>query len=237
MAASRCVLVFDTALFGCSAGVYEAETGKITAQSKPMPRGQAEALVPMIGSVLEESGKTYADIDLIGVTAGPGAFTGIRIGLATARALGLALDKPVIGVSTFDGLALHYHLDSEPLKDESLLVLLDTKRKDYYAAFYGPDCKMLDEPLACAPDIIFERLERRPATIIGDGIRRFRHESGFDSRNCKLTEGYDLPGMQAIAQLTVQQHDGAADGRKKAEPVYLRGADVSQSKKIYRKVK
>jgi tRNA threonylcarbamoyl adenosine modification protein YeaZ len=70
-----------------------------------MLRGHAEALAPMVETLMREAGLDFADLDRIAVTTGPGTFTGQRVGLAFARALRLALHKPAIGVTTLDAMA------------------------------------------------------------------------------------------------------------------------------------
>ena len=70
-----------------------------------MSRGHAEALAPMVQRIMHQAGCPYSAVDRIAVTIGPGTFTGQRVGLAFARALGLALKKPVIGVTTLDVMA------------------------------------------------------------------------------------------------------------------------------------
>jgi tRNA threonylcarbamoyl adenosine modification protein YeaZ len=70
-----------------------------------MDRGQAERLLPMLEEMLAEAGATWRDLDGIGVVTGPGNFTGVRLGVAAARGLALALDIPAAGVSVFEALA------------------------------------------------------------------------------------------------------------------------------------
>ncbi len=95
------LLAIDTALASCSACVYDSAQNKILAEERElMERGHAEALPPMVARVMAASGIHYGDLNRIAVTTGPGTFTGIRIGLSFARALGLSLKIKVVGIDT-----------------------------------------------------------------------------------------------------------------------------------------
>jgi tRNA threonylcarbamoyladenosine biosynthesis protein TsaB len=100
------ILAIDTALDACSAGVLDTDAGQLIAlESQPMKRGHAEALMPLIQRVIDQSGVTFATLDRIAVTTGPGSFTGLRVGLSAARGIGLAAHKPVVGVTTLTAYA------------------------------------------------------------------------------------------------------------------------------------
>jgi tRNA threonylcarbamoyladenosine biosynthesis protein TsaB len=98
------ILAVDTALGACSTALLA--DGRILARDHcEMQRGHAEALAPMVKAVMREAGLAFSALDRIAVTTGPGTFTGQRVGLAFARALGLALKRPVTGVTTLDAMA------------------------------------------------------------------------------------------------------------------------------------
>ena len=100
--------------------------------------GQGEALMSLIQEVFQRMKKSPKDLTHIGATVGPGSFTGVRIGLATARGLGLALDVPVFGVDNF--VATVYGLK------KAVTVVLDSKRDDYFVQNFDKNGKPLDEP-------------------------------------------------------------------------------------------
>lgn len=133
------VLALDVSVKGCGVAFLDHGTGARACAFEDTERGQAEKLVPMIAEVMQDAGVPVTAIARIAVTRGPGSFTGVRIGLATARTLGMALDIPVFGFSTLD-LALG------KAADKNLLVVIDTKRGDFYgqtcdtpARIYTPD--------------------------------------------------------------------------------------------------
>ena len=100
------ILAIDTALDACAAGILDTRTSKLIAhESMPMKRGHAEALMPLLGRIMAGSGIAFADLDRIAVTTGPGSFTGLRVGLAAARGIGLAASKPVVGITTLTAYA------------------------------------------------------------------------------------------------------------------------------------
>lgn len=98
------ILAIDTALARCSAALFGPGLSRV--KSEAMTRGHAERLAPLVDELMAEAGVAFAALERIAVTTGPGSFTGLRVGLAFARALALALDRPSVGVSTLEALAL-----------------------------------------------------------------------------------------------------------------------------------
>lgn len=122
------VLGLDTSLDACSVAIVR--DGQTLAHlSEVMDRGQAERLAPMVREAIQQSGLTFAQLDRIGVTTGPGSFTGVRVGLSFARALALAIGKPCIGVSTLEALAL------EDGEEGARAALIETPGASYFARY------------------------------------------------------------------------------------------------------
>ncbi len=100
------ILAIDTALDACAAAVLDTSASDVIAQeSQSMKRGHAEALMPLIARVMKASGVAFAELGRIVATAGPGSFTGLRVGLSAARGIALAAGKPVVGVTTLSAFA------------------------------------------------------------------------------------------------------------------------------------
>jgi len=139
------ILALDTATNACSAAFWD--DGKITARRfELMPRGHAERLVPMISEVTNEAGRAAKDVDLIAVTVGPGAFTGMRVGLATARALALAAGVPCLGLTSLEVIAAG-------VGDTAgrLIVGLDSKRADLFVQVFDGSGRAMSEAAAVMP--------------------------------------------------------------------------------------
>ena len=103
MASDRLILGFDTSAAHCAAALLSGDQ-VLVSHAEEMGRGQAERLVPLLEEVLAAGGATWSDLTRIGVGIGPGNFTGIRISVAAARGLALALGIPAIGISTLDAI-------------------------------------------------------------------------------------------------------------------------------------
>src|SRR3569832_2030440 len=100
------ILAIDTALDACSAAVLDTETADLLAQEQSfMKRGHAEALMPMIARVMQSANLAFTALDRIAVTAGPGSFTGLRVGISAARGLALAAKRPAVGLTTLSAYA------------------------------------------------------------------------------------------------------------------------------------
>ncbi len=196
--------------------------------SVQMTRGQAEQLMPIIMSALDKAGTEVSDIARIAVTKGPGAFTGMRIGLATAKSLGLALNIPVYGVCTLQAILNSYRILETSGDDvDYYCVLLETKRKDYYMQLFDFDFHEVTDAKAISLGDVLQSLENKNALMIGDANSRFMQETG---REAMPYHDCVMPLPLAIARLAMKISAPNSD------PVYLRPPDVSLPKKPPRKI-
>lgn len=137
------LLAFDTATAQVSVAVHDgSDVAAEQASEQAMKHG--EHLAPLIAAVLDEAGATTADLTGIAVGVGPGPFTGLRVGLVTARTLGLALDLPVHGICTLDVLAAEAVASGAVVGD--FLVATDARRKEVYVADYTAEGTRVSGP-------------------------------------------------------------------------------------------
>ena len=161
------VLGLDSATSACSAALWR-DGAVVARRLELMARGHAEALMPMAEAVMEAAGAGFAALDAVGVTVGPGAFTGVRIGLAAARGLALAAGVPALGVTTFEVLAAA--VPEAERVGRTLLVAIDSKRTDVYVQLFDAALEPISEPAALAPAALAARLPDGPLLTVGDGV-------------------------------------------------------------------
>jgi tRNA threonylcarbamoyladenosine biosynthesis protein TsaB len=169
------VLAMDTSTPSTVAGVLLADGRVIEARDDPPPgsRGEhASRLLVLVERALEEGGIAWNQVDRIAVGAGPGGFTGLRIGIATARALAQARGLPLVPVSSLAALAA-----SADAADGATAAVIDARRGEVFAGAWAGD-RELFAPVALAPEALAERLRGLavPVQAVGDGAVRFRSE-------------------------------------------------------------
>lgn len=142
------ILSIDSATSACSVAVW-ADGALRAIERADLARGQAEALMPMIERVLRQANLTFAELDRLAVTVGPGHFTGLRSGLAAARGLALATGLPLIGITTLDAVAAG--VPAAERDGAVLVVALDSKRQEAYVQAYASDLTPLSGPQAKRP--------------------------------------------------------------------------------------
>jgi len=165
------VIAVDTATPAVTAGVVDVEEMLVLARCVTVDaKAHGELLTPHVQTALREADRTFADVDAIVCGVGPGPFTGLRAGMATAAALGQVLGKPVYPVCTLDAIAA----DSQG----PLLVASDARRKEVYWAAYDASSKRVTGPsvdkpadvVARIPALAVERVAGNGATLYDLGL-------------------------------------------------------------------
>lgn len=166
------ILAIDSSGIVASAAVAEDDNllGEYTINHK---KTHSQTLLPMIDEVARMLELDLQTIDAIAVAAGPGSFTGLRIGCATAKGMGLALDKPLISIPTVDGLA--YNLAGSGV---AVCPLMDARRNQVYTGLYtfrGYQMQTVIAQCAVGIEEIIRKINdtRQPVTFLGDGVRVF----------------------------------------------------------------
>ncbi len=221
----KTVLAFDTAMGGISVGVI-ASNGHVVSRQMETAREQASLLVPMIQEVLDEAQIEFKDVGVLGCNIGPGSFTGLRIGLTTARVLSLSLDIPLIGLNTMEVMAHHYETD------KPLLIVLETKRKDFYFQYFDTTRTDLTAPSAGLAQSVIDAAPCDIFDVGGDCLDRFKSmvKGNFDT-----LQNWILPDPIIMAQMSLVKFEAGMKNNS-TDPIYLRDADVSVSKKRQRKL-
>ena len=218
------ILAIDTATSSCSVALWS--NGRIiSSHSEKMFRGQAEVLVPTIRSVMEKAEITAHNLDLLATTIGPGAFTGIRIGLATTRGIALVAGVPCIGLTTTEAIA--HAITKTTWQQGTLLVALDSRRADIYAQAFVKEHKPINEPTAVDPANLCMWLQGAPTPIhvVGDAriqVNEILIEAGYKTI---VLEKPDAPVGSVMAELASKRW---TKGKilEKPVPLYLRPPDA-----------
>jgi len=215
------VLGLDSATEACSAAILR--DGCVTARRlETLHRGHAERLMPLVQAVVAEANIKFTDLDLIATTVGPGGFTGLRIGLASARGLALAAKRPLIGVTTLEAVAR-----AQSARDIPLLVALDTKRADIYLQIFDPKGEPLTEPAALMPSEIAKLLPDGPIAVVGTACERAIAALAKTQRARLITAAPRLPDAAIVAIIGHERYAARPDtARKPPKPLYLRPPDA-----------
>ncbi|MCK6443102.1 tRNA (adenosine(37)-N6)-threonylcarbamoyltransferase complex dimerization subunit type 1 TsaB [Elstera cyanobacteriorum] len=221
------LLVLDASGAAVSVGLVALPGGEVLASdSLILQRGQVEALLPMVAEVRARAGIGFPDLAAVAATVGPGSFTGIRLGLAAARGIGLAAGRPVFGVGSFDA---HREavLAAAPDHPGPLLVLLDSKRHDVFAQAFNAGGAALTPPQVLSPEAVRALAERvtadepGPLMVAGDAAAL----PSLDGLALMRGAGGPLP-IAAVAACAVRQWQAGGAELPPASPLYLRPPDA-----------
>ena len=223
------ILALETSAKAVSAAV--TENGKVLCSGyQDTGLTHSRTLMPIVEHILKNTDLKMSDMDVIAVSAGPGSFTGIRIGVSAAKGLAFAVDKPAVGVSTLAAMARNV-----AFADGLIVCAMDARRNQVYnALFEAKDgiLTRLTEDRAIGLAELAEELkdDPRPMTVVGDGGRLcfdFLQSAGIP---CRLAPPHLL--MQNAASVALEAEVLAAEGKtvsaQELEPVYLRPAQAER---------
>jgi len=220
------VLGIETATpqVGCALGGYE---GVLASFHAARGRRHAEILTPAIAFMCEQAEIELREIGVIAVDVGPGLFTGLRVGVATAKALAQALRVPMIGLSSLDLLA-YPHRGTRRL----IAAVIDARRGEVFSALYRKvpgGVQRVSEPLVTSAAEVAADLEARgeECLLVGDGAVRYAAEFSGLSRAEAASLGGAYPSAAALVELAqprVQREEFVQPWE--VQPMYLRPADA-----------
>ena len=214
------ILAIDTSCGAASASVVES--GKIeplAVVSRTMARGHAEALAPMVEEAMKSIDGGVASLDRIAVTTGPGSFTGIRVGLALARAMGLALGIPVVGVSTLAAFAAQ--LLSTP-RQGVIAAVIDARHGSAYFQLFESSGRPLGPPRCDALRECVRLIGDGPALLAGDAAALLAAEAHRAGLPYDLESATDAPDIVAVARMGLALDPAANPAR----PLYIKPPDA-----------
>ena len=179
----------------------------------------SERLLPQIDAGLKNSKIGIPDIDLVIIANGPGSFTGVRIGLATAKGICMAQNIPLLPINTLELLANNVADSSR-----NILALIDARMAEVYAALYSPKLELIIPETNAKPAEFFKKI-KEPVIIVGDGAKEFKKEileSGIDHTFC--LEHQNIPLASTLISIALKSNIPIFDFESIAElePYYLR---------------
>lgn len=219
------ILALDTASSLGSVALLDGE--RLVAETLLNVRAtHSERLLGQIDQVLQAAELSLTDLDLIAVVRGPGSFTGLRIGLATAKGLAQAAGLPLLGVSALQVLAMNL-----PLCPMPICAFLDARKKEVYSALFSwrdGQPQLAGPQLVLPPAKALQRLEGEVA-LVGDGVALYRPliDEILGARAHLPAICHHQLRASAAAVLALRQFDPALDlASARLEPLYIRPSDA-----------
>ena len=223
------ILALETSAKAVSAAV--TEDGKVLCSGyQDTGLTHSRTLMPIVEGILRNTGLTVQDCDAIAVAAGPGSFTGIRIGVSAAKGLAFAADKPAVGVPTLAAMARNV-----AFRHGLVVCAMDARRQQVYNAVFeakGGSLTRLTPDRAIALEELAAELREdpRPKIIVGDGARLCLAHMAEAGIPCRLAPAHLV--MQNAMSVALEAEELAAAGKlvspQALEPVYLRPAQADR---------
>ena len=215
------ILAIDTALNACSVAVLEAgESAPLAFASVAMEKGHAEALMPILKKLMDGLDGGFPSLARVAVTIGPGSFTGIRVGLSAARAIGLALKVPVIGVSTLSAYAAPLIAS---VVGEVVAVAIDARHGNVFFQCFAPGGRTLVSPRVTSLREAARAIGAGSIRLAGSAASALAIECWNMGLKAQVADGAASPDIFWVARLGL-----AADPKSALpNPLYLRAPNAT----------
>jgi tRNA threonylcarbamoyladenosine biosynthesis protein TsaB len=223
------ILAIDTALDACAAAVLDTGSSRLIArESQPMKRGHAEALMPLIARVMKEAGLPFAALDRVAVTAGPGSFTGLRVGLSAARGIALATGKAVVGLTTLSAYAAPVVSESG---EQPVITAIDARHDHVYFQAVNGDGSGLITPQVAPIAEVLAAWRFGPPRLVGNAAQILADRWPADAPPPVKVDAQGAPDIAWVAWLGAAVNPNAAPAR----PFYLRAPDAKPAADVPKK--
>ena len=232
------ILGIESAALVASVAIID-ENVTIAEYTTNFKKTHSETLLPMLNEIVKMTGISLSELSAIAVSGGPGSFTGLRIGAASAKGLGLSLDLPLIHVPTLDAMALNIYLS-----DALIVPIMDARRNQVYTGIYknNGSLEIIKESMAVSVDELFEILKETDAKekagraiFLGDGVPVFRE---YIDKNLEISHDFapaNLNRQRAsnIAMLGMEMlKSGNIISADDMKPEYLRKSQAEREKDV-----
>lgn len=227
-------LGIETATWMGSVALVDDEAGVLVDQSLNSKSSHSERLLPTIERLFKETGKGLKECAVVCVSIGPGSFTGLRIGLATAKGLAYAIAKPIVGVSTLEILARGLPFVSIPV-----CAVIDAKKKELFACIYewrNLELLNLTKEMAIKPDALVKKIAK-PTLFVGDGLITYGDLIARELKELAIfaSDAFKFPRASVLAELGLKRlAENKTSDPDDLTPVYIRAseAEINWQKKI-----
>ena len=221
------ILNIETSTTNCSVSLSQDEEILVLKEDNNLGYSHAEKLHLFIREVINESGLSKNNLDAIAISKGPGSYTGLRIGVSTAKGLCFSLDKPLISISTLEALAHQVNVE-----EGCIVPVLDARRMEVYSAIFNSNYEQLREIKAEILDTasFSSQLEKNHVYFIGNGVEKTK--TIINNRNAVFINN-KLPSASTMASLSNNKYK-KSDFEDVAyfEPYYLKDFVAIKSKKF-----
>jgi tRNA threonylcarbamoyladenosine biosynthesis protein TsaB len=222
------ILAIDTSLAACSAAIVDGKS-PVGHRFELIGRGHGEVLIPIIDDLRAASGLDFGDLDLIAVSVGPGSFTGVRVGIATARALALAADIPTRGFVSLEIIAAGAVHGGFVPAGQGVTAVIDARRGEVYHQSFGRALIAATAPALSPLPHAAANTPSFPGVLVGTGAEVLHRHLADLGESWTLSDAPEQPDARVLARMAWEQRSATAEDGIEGGPVrplYLRAPDA-----------